>query len=49
MKTQTKAQAIAIKNAFVKEGKNVSIYKFATKRKYQYFVGSWWEWLAKIS
>jgi len=49
MKTETKSQAITVKNTLLKEGKNASIYKFATKRKYQYFVGNWWEWLAQIS
>ena len=30
-------------------GLNFSTYKFATKRKYQYFSGTWYDWLAVIS
>jgi hypothetical protein len=27
----------------------INIYKFVGKRKYKFFVGNWWEWLAQIS
>jgi hypothetical protein len=49
MKLQTKREAIKAKKEFLDKGKSVNIYKFAEKRKYQYFVGTWWEWLSKIS
>lgn len=50
MKTTTKKEAFKVKENLIKQGKkNVTIYKFATKCKYQFFVGTYWEWLLKIS
>lgn len=49
MKAQTKRQANAIKKQLQAKGKNVDVYKFATKRKYQFFVGTWNQWLLQIS
>ena len=49
-KAQTKRQAVTILKQLNAIGKSrVEIWKFATKRKYQFFVGDWWEWLAQIS
>lgn len=49
-KAQTKREANKMKAKMFAEGKtNVDVYKFATKRKWQYFIGGWWEWLAQIS
>jgi hypothetical protein len=49
-KAQTKASAIKLKKQMIAEGKTcIDIYKFATKRKWQYFIGNWWEWLRQIS
>ncbi|MCT4190235.1 hypothetical protein HZP50_06985 [Elizabethkingia anophelis] len=49
-KTQTKKEAIALKKRLIQEGKtDIHIYKFAGKRKWQYFVGDWWQWLGLIS
>jgi hypothetical protein len=44
MKTQKEALTIQKQSK-----KNVSIFKFATKRKFQFFVGTWNEWLLQIS
>lgn len=49
---ETKKDAIKIKKELLtnsKIEKNINIYKFSTKRKYQFFIGTWWEWLTKIS
>lgn len=49
MKAQTKSEAIKIKKQLISEGKNASIFKFAGKRKWQFFIGNEWQWLAAIS
>lgn len=50
MKAETKKQANTAKKDLLAKGKTgVGVYKFATKRKNQFFVGTWWEWLAAIS
>ena len=49
MKTQTKKEAIKAKKVLTSKGKDAHIYKFASKRKWQYFVGTYFEWLLQIS
>lgn len=49
MKTQTKIEAIKAKKMLIAKGKSVDIFKFTGKRKWQFFIGSWWDWLAQIS
>jgi len=50
-KCETRKEARKLKEKIMAERKTdgISIYKFATPRKYQFFVGNWWEWLAMIS
>lgn len=50
MKFETKKQALGfIKSERLKGKTNLTIQKFATKRKKQFFVGTWSEWLLQIS
>lgn len=49
MKTQTKKEAIKAKKDLIAKGKDAHIFKFTGKRKWQFFIGSWWQWLAQIS
>lgn len=50
MKTETKAEAIKAKKELIAKGKTgITIFKFATKRKKQFFVGDWWQWMSQIS
>ena len=49
MKAQTKKEANKIKAQLIKQGKDAHIYKFTGKRKFQFFIGSWWQWLGAIS
>ena len=50
-KCETKVEARNLKERLKNErvGGEISIYRFATPRKYQFFVGNQWEWLAQIS
>jgi len=49
MTAKTRKEANKIKKKLIENGKSVSVYKFANKRKNQFFIGNWWDWLAKIS
>ncbi len=49
MKAQNRKEANQLKKKLIAQGKQVQVYKFASKRKFQFFVGNWWEWLAQIS
>lgn len=51
-KVESRKEANKIKKellAKAKDSQQISVYKFATKRKFQFFVGTWWEWLSVIS
>ncbi len=49
MKTQTKIAALKAKKSMINEGIDAHIYKFAGKRKWQYFIGTYWQWMIQIS
>ncbi len=51
MKAQTRSEAKRKKVELQKKqpSSQIGIYKFAGKRKYQFFIGNWWQWLLQIS